>query len=111
MEVVKDAGMRFPLLVKPLWTDGREGSHRLALVHTESALRQLVQGLDPGGIRLPVMVQQFVAHGGFLFKVRCWHGWMADVFYLSNPRFEVPHLPFHSALPIPAGQPARGLTA
>ena len=40
---LKALGLRPPLLVKPLWTDGREGSHGLAVVHDMASMRRLLQ--------------------------------------------------------------------
>ncbi|KAL4446825.1 hypothetical protein ABPG77_008069 [Micractinium sp. CCAP 211/92] len=62
------AGLRFPVLAKPLWADGREGSHALAVVHTPRGLERLVAG-QAAYLQLPVMLQQYVDHGGCLFKV------------------------------------------
>ena len=61
--------MQFPLLAKPYITDGRQGSHGLALVHSLEGLKQLVNGTGPPGVALPVMLQPFIEHGGCLFKV------------------------------------------
>ena len=66
---LRETGMHPPLLAKPLWADGREGSHGLALIHEESGIERLVTGRAPGGMSLPVVLQQFVEHGGNLFKV------------------------------------------
>ena len=68
--MVAEARMRPPFLAKPLWADGRDGAHGLAVVHDEGGLAQLVGGGGPRGIRLPVMLQQYVEHGGCLFKAR-----------------------------------------
>lgn len=69
--VVAEAKMRPPFLAKPLWADGRDGSHGLAVIHDEVGLAQLVEGRGPRAFPLPVMLQQYVEHGGCLFKVRC----------------------------------------
>lgn len=67
------AGLRYPLLAKPVWADGREGSHALAVVGTQAGLRRLVEGRaageSAGHFALPVLLQQYVDHGGCLFKV------------------------------------------
>ena len=68
--MVAEARMRPPFLAKPLWADGRDGAHGLAVIHNEGGLAQLVGGRGPRGIRLPVMLQQYVEHGGCLFKAR-----------------------------------------
>ncbi len=66
---VEAAGLQPPLLVKPLWTDGREGSHGLALLHDLQALERLLQGSVSSELKPPMVVQQFVEHGGVLYKV------------------------------------------
>ena len=45
--VVAEAKMRPPFLAKPLWADGRDGSHGLAVIHDEAGLAQLVEGRGP----------------------------------------------------------------
>lgn len=67
------AGLSPPLLCKPLWTDGRDGSHKLAVLHDLEALGRLLRGQVCHEFKPPLVVQQFVEHGGVLFKV-CW-GW------------------------------------
>lgn len=69
-QIIDNADIRFPLLAKPYYTDGRQGSHGLALVEDIEGLRQLVRGTGPPGIALPVMLQPFIEHGGCLFKVQ-----------------------------------------
>ncbi|KAM3405293.1 hypothetical protein ACQJBY_008023 [Aegilops geniculata] len=53
-------GLRFPLIAKPLAVDGSAGSHDLCLVYRAEGLR---------GLHTPVVLQEFVNHGGVLFKV------------------------------------------
>jgi hypothetical protein len=65
------AGLAPPLLCKPLWTDGRDGSHKLAVLHDLEALGQLLRGAVCVEFKPPLVVQQYVEHGGVLFKVRC----------------------------------------
>mmetsp|Transcript_15093 Transcript_15093/g.40824 ORF Transcript_15093/g.40824 Transcript_15093/m.40824 type:complete len:443 (+) Transcript_15093:139-1467(+) len=65
---LEGAGLQPPLLVKPLWTDGREGSHGLAVLHDIKSLEKLVVGLSED-LQPPLVVQQFVEHGGVLYKV------------------------------------------
>jgi hypothetical protein len=67
------AGLTPPLLCKPLWTDGREGSHGLAVLHDLGSLDQLLEGSVSSEFKAPLVVQQFVEHGGVLFKVS-WGG-------------------------------------
>jgi inositol-1,3,4-trisphosphate 5/6-kinase/inositol-tetrakisphosphate 1-kinase len=59
-EMLTAAGLRFPLIAKPLAVDGSAASHAMSLVYRREGLR----GLQP-----PVMLQEFVNHGGVLFKV------------------------------------------
>ncbi|KAF7811106.1 inositol-tetrakisphosphate 1-kinase 3-like isoform X1 [Senna tora] len=58
-EVAK-AGMKFPLVAKPLVVDDSAKSHDLCLVYEEMSLFEL----EP-----PLVIQEFVNHGGLLFKV------------------------------------------
>ncbi|PUZ75435.1 hypothetical protein GQ55_1G169100 [Panicum hallii var. hallii] len=53
-------GLRFPLIAKPVEVDGSAASHDLCLVYRREGLR---------GLRAPVVLQEFVNHGGVLFKV------------------------------------------
>jgi inositol-1,3,4-trisphosphate 5/6-kinase/inositol-tetrakisphosphate 1-kinase len=53
-------GLRFPLIAKPVGVDGSAASHGLRLVYRREGLR---------GLRAPVVLQEFVNHGGVLFKV------------------------------------------
>lgn len=62
-------GIRYPFLVKPAWADGRPGSHALAVVGSDAGLEQLIEGEPAQQISLPVLVQEYVEHGGCLFKV------------------------------------------
>lgn len=54
------AALRFPLIAKPLGVDGSAGSHAMSLVYRRDGL---------AGLRPPVVLQEFVNHGGVLFKV------------------------------------------
>uniref|UniRef100_A0A383WNE1 Uncharacterized protein n=1 Tax=Tetradesmus obliquus TaxID=3088 RepID=A0A383WNE1_TETOB len=63
------AGLSPPLLCKPLWTDGREGSHGLAVLHDLEELGRLLRGGVSSEFKPPLVVQEFVEHGGVLFKV------------------------------------------
>ncbi|CAL0300394.1 unnamed protein product [Lupinus luteus] len=58
-EVTK-AGMKLPLVAKPLLVDGSAKSHELFLAYDESSLSEL----EP-----PLVLQEFVNHGGILFKI------------------------------------------
>ncbi|KQJ99418.1 inositol-tetrakisphosphate 1-kinase 4 [Brachypodium distachyon] len=52
--------LRFPLIAKPLAVDGSAGSHAMSLVYRREGLRE---------VQAPVVLQEFVNHGGVLFKV------------------------------------------
>jgi inositol-1,3,4-trisphosphate 5/6-kinase/inositol-tetrakisphosphate 1-kinase len=52
--------LRFPVIAKPLDVDGSAGSHAMSLVYRADGLT---------GLRPPLVLQEFVNHGGVLFKV------------------------------------------
>jgi inositol-1,3,4-trisphosphate 5/6-kinase/inositol-tetrakisphosphate 1-kinase len=54
------AALRFPLIAKPLVADGSAKSHKMSLVYHGEGLRKL---------RPPLVLQEFVNHGGVIFKV------------------------------------------
>ncbi|KAL1547362.1 hexokinase [Salvia divinorum] len=57
-----DCGLSFPVIAKPLVANGSAGSHQMSLVFNEEGLR---------GLKLcqPFVLQEFVNHGGVIFKV------------------------------------------
>ncbi|CAK9194075.1 unnamed protein product [Sphagnum jensenii] len=57
---VARAGLRLPLVAKPLVADGTAKSHAMSLAYDKYCLTEL----DP-----PLVLQEFVNHGGVLFKV------------------------------------------
>ncbi|MCO5585585.1 hypothetical protein L7F22_039520 [Adiantum nelumboides] len=59
-EEVARENLRFPLVVKPLWVDGTAKSHALSLAFNKSGLSNLTT---------PLILQEFVYHGGVMFKV------------------------------------------
>ncbi|KAK3231154.1 hypothetical protein Dsin_003035 [Dipteronia sinensis] len=59
-EVVNNAGLTLPLVAKPLVNDGSAKSHELSLAYDQYSLKKL----EP-----PLVLQEFVNHGGVLFKV------------------------------------------
>lgn len=59
-DVVAKAGLKLPLVAKPLLVDGSAKSHSLWLAFDELCLTEL----NP-----PLVLQEFVNHGGVLFKV------------------------------------------
>ncbi|KAJ7521804.1 hypothetical protein O6H91_19G068900 [Diphasiastrum complanatum] len=57
---VAAAGLKLPLVAKPLVADGTAKSHAMSLAYNEICLSEL----EP-----PLVLQEFVNHGGVLFKV------------------------------------------
>ncbi|MCD7457073.1 Inositol-tetrakisphosphate 1-kinase [Datura stramonium] len=53
-------GLRFPVIAKPLIADGAANSHQMSLVLNQNGLTKL----NP-----PIVLQEFVNHGGIIFKV------------------------------------------
>ena len=56
---VRTAGLRFPVVCKPIQACGTVESHQLAVVMREAGLRT---------VRPPVLVQEYVNHGGQMLK-------------------------------------------
>lgn len=59
-DAVDRAGLMLPLVAKPLVVDGTAKSHQLSLAYDQHSLKKL----EP-----PLVLQEFVNHGGVLFKV------------------------------------------
>ncbi|XP_031487382.1 inositol-tetrakisphosphate 1-kinase 3-like isoform X2 [Nymphaea colorata] len=59
-EAVAQAGLKLPLVVKPYVVDGTAKSHELSLAYDQLSLSKL----EP-----PLVLQEFINHGGVLFKV------------------------------------------
>ncbi|KAL6008391.1 Inositol-tetrakisphosphate 1-kinase [Asimina triloba] len=53
-------GLSFPVIAKPLVADGSARSHKMSLVFNRDGLLKL---------RPPIVLQEFVNHGGVIFKV------------------------------------------
>lgn len=53
-------GLVFPVMAKPLISNGSADSHQMFLVFNEEGLN---------GLKPPIVLQEFVNHGGVLFKV------------------------------------------
>lgn len=68
-EAAGNAGLSAPFLGKPLYADGREGSHGLLVMADEEGLEQLAKGPRPTTPEFPIVLQHFVPHGACLFKV------------------------------------------
>ncbi|GMH45355.1 hypothetical protein BSKO_13312 [Bryopsis sp. KO-2023] len=64
---LKEASVCYPLVAKSQWADGREGSHLLAVVHDRPALQKLLD--DGNDVNPPFVVQEYVEHGGVLYKI------------------------------------------
>ncbi|XP_020580782.1 inositol-tetrakisphosphate 1-kinase 5 [Phalaenopsis equestris] len=54
------AALRFPVIAKPLVADGSAKSHKMSLVYHRDGLLKL---------KPPLVLQEFVNHGGVIFKV------------------------------------------
>lgn len=57
---VEEEGLRFPVISKPLVADGSAKSHKMLLVYNNDGLNKL---------KPPIVLQEFVNHGGVIFKV------------------------------------------
>ncbi|XP_052171380.1 inositol-tetrakisphosphate 1-kinase 1 [Diospyros lotus] len=53
-------GLNFPVIAKPLVADGSAKSHKMSLVFNQDGLEKL---------KPPIVLQEFVNHGGVIFKV------------------------------------------
>lgn len=63
------AGLQPPFVAKPLWADGREGAHGLAVLADTNGVDQILRGDAPDGMHGPLLLSQYLDHGGCLFKV------------------------------------------
>lgn len=59
-DAVNRVGLTLPIVAKPLVVDGTAKSHELSLAYDQRSLKKL----EP-----PLVLQEFVNHGGALFKV------------------------------------------
>lgn len=59
-EAMTHEGLKFPVIAKPLIADGAANSHQMSLVLNQNGLTKL----NP-----PIVLQEFVNHGGVIFKV------------------------------------------
>ncbi|CAA2953716.1 inositol-tetrakisphosphate 1-kinase 1-like [Olea europaea subsp. europaea] len=59
-ECIEAEGLEFPVIAKPLVANGSANSHQMALVFNKEGLK----GLNP-----PIILQEFVNHGGVIYKV------------------------------------------
>ncbi|KMS97578.1 hypothetical protein BVRB_5g125490 [Beta vulgaris subsp. vulgaris] len=53
-------GLKFPVIAKPLVADGSAKSHKMSLVYNHGGL---------GNLKPPIVLQEFINHGGVIFKV------------------------------------------
>ena len=73
------SSLRFPVIAKPLAADGSTGSHKMALVFNHDGLLKQ----SP-----PLVLQEFVNHGGVVFKV-----YVAGNYVKCVKRKSLPDLP------------------
>ncbi|CAK9145307.1 unnamed protein product [Ilex paraguariensis] len=57
---IEREGLKFPVIAKPLVADGSAKSHKMSLVFNNDGLNKL---------KPPIVLQEFVNHGGVIFKV------------------------------------------
>ncbi|KAK7330493.1 hypothetical protein VNO77_24688 [Canavalia gladiata] len=57
---IEEMGLRFPVIAKPLMADGSADSHKLCLVFDRDGFNALT---------VPTVLQEFVNHGGIVFKI------------------------------------------
>lgn len=57
--------LEFPVIAKPLLADGTASSHQMSLVFNHQGLKQLEEEEEEA----PFVLQEFVNHGGVVFKV------------------------------------------
>ncbi|KAM7531006.1 hypothetical protein LguiB_034416 [Lonicera macranthoides] len=68
--------LNFPVIAKPLVADGSAKSHKMSLVFNSDGLQKL---------KPPIVLQQFVNHGGVIFKVYVVDGYVKCVKRKSLP--------------------------
>ena len=59
---IEEIGLKFPVIAKPISVDGSAKSHEMFLVFNENGLKKLK-------LKKPIVMQEFVNHGGVIFKV------------------------------------------
>lgn len=59
---IEKEGLKFPVIAKPLVADGSAKSHKMSLVYNHVGLNELK-------VKPPIVLQEFVNHGGVIFKV------------------------------------------
>ena len=87
---LQEAALQPPFVAKPLWADGREGAHGLAVLQDVKGVEQVVQGDAPASLSGTLLLSPFVQHGGCLFKVLLVHNAAMSAVritaWLGNPR-------------------------
>ncbi|XP_021752427.1 inositol-tetrakisphosphate 1-kinase 1-like [Chenopodium quinoa] len=59
---IENLGLKFPVIAKPVVANGSIKSHQMSLVFNSNGLKKLKN-------QTPIVLQEFVNHGGILFKV------------------------------------------
>ncbi|KAL6127411.1 hypothetical protein ACLB2K_070776 [Fragaria x ananassa] len=59
-ELETDLGFKFPVIAKPLLANGSAKSHQMSMVFSSEGLKK---------VETPILLQEFVNHGGTIFKV------------------------------------------
>lgn len=78
--LVESHGLKYPVIAKSLWADGRPGSHDIGVVWSNQGLEELLcptsdergetgVSKDASVMKAPVLLEQYVNHGECLFKV------------------------------------------
>lgn len=60
LDAITHQGLHFPVIAKPLIANGTADSHQMSLVLKPEGLQ---------GLKAPIVLQEFVNHGGVIFKV------------------------------------------
>ncbi|XP_022947122.1 inositol-tetrakisphosphate 1-kinase 1-like isoform X3 [Cucurbita moschata] len=60
IDLIRDLEVKFPVIAKPLESNGSAKSHEMSLVYNRRGFKDL---------ETPVLLQEFVNHGGVMFKV------------------------------------------
>ncbi|GJT06727.1 inositol-tetrakisphosphate 1-kinase 1-like protein [Tanacetum coccineum] len=59
-QLKEGTGLKFPVIAKPLVVDGSVKSHKMSLIYNSEGLEN---------VKCPIVLQEFVNHGGVIFKV------------------------------------------
>ncbi|PWA95954.1 inositol-tetrakisphosphate 1-kinase [Artemisia annua] len=59
-QLKEGTGLKFPVIAKPLVVDGSVKSHKMSLIYSSEGLEN---------VKCPIVLQEFVNHGGVIFKV------------------------------------------